>query len=296
MTFKDYKKWVLSDPRSQKLKFIPDGKIHYTYRITELFGEGLHYYGSRTDDDTPTLGCGYYTSSQDIKNKFKECPEKYKIKILRFFNNRTDAILLESYLHEKFDAKNHPKFINRSNQMPWGFDCTGIKRSPETLKRMSEAQIKFNAEVASDPEKYKLRQQRQSEAHKKREQRIKSDSEKLKKRGQRMSAAAKIRNQKLKDDPDRYKQKVEKNRIASTRTQAEIAADPERSAKRHKKLSKAASKPVYEYDLDGNFIREFSSQVEATEFYKISNKSGINHCVIGRQKTCNGSIWKLEKA
>ncbi len=125
MTFKKYKKWILEDPRSEKLNFEPDGRNHYAYRVSK--DRNNHYYGSRTDRDNKTLGKGYFTSSRNLefKNEFKANPEDYKVKIIRKFNNPGDKILFESYLHQKFDVKNHDSFINQSNQTAFGFDTTG---------------------------------------------------------------------------------------------------------------------------------------------------------------------------
>ncbi len=125
MSFKKYLKEIMDDPRSGVLNFWLDGRLHYVYRISK---DNLHYYGSKTDEDELTIGCGYYTSSYDKKfrEEFKANPEKYKIKVVSIFTNRSECIIYESYLHQKFNVKDHPNFINRSNQTPWGFDTTGL--------------------------------------------------------------------------------------------------------------------------------------------------------------------------
>lgn len=53
----------------------------------------------------------------------------------------------------------------------------------------------------------------------------------------------------------------------------------------------ANSKPVIQYDLDGNFIKEWSSLME------IERELGFNHaniskCCLGKQKTAYGFIWR----
>lgn len=52
--------------------------------------------------------------------------------------------------------------------------------------------------------------------------------------------------------------------------------------------------PVLQYDLEGNFIKEWSSQTEAT---KALNKTGdgIGACCRGRQKKAYNYIWKFKK-
>lgn len=55
-------------------------------------------------------------------------------------------------------------------------------------------------------------------------------------------------------------------------------------------------KPIYQYDLKENFIREFKSITEAYLFLgKTTNSSAITCCLKKRQKTAYGFIWKEEK-
>ncbi len=131
MTFTKYKTEVLLDSRSSKLNFEPDNRNHYVYRISNKYIR-LYYYGSKTEDYSDTIGCGYYTSSADnwFLSDFKTNPDDYQIKIIRRFNNSADKILFESYLHNCFDVKNHNNFINLMNQTPFGFDATGYFNNP----------------------------------------------------------------------------------------------------------------------------------------------------------------------
>ena len=52
--------------------------------------------------------------------------------------------------------------------------------------------------------------------------------------------------------------------------------------------------PVYQYDLEGNFIKKWNYQKEATLYYNM-NETAITDCIKGRQKTAKGFIWKREK-
>ena len=49
-------------------------------------------------------------------------------------------------------------------------------------------------------------------------------------------------------------------------------------------------KPILQFTLDGEFIREWPS---ATDVGKVANKS-INHCLNGRTKSAYGYIWKYK--
>lgn len=51
-------------------------------------------------------------------------------------------------------------------------------------------------------------------------------------------------------------------------------------------------KPIFQYDLDGNFVREWPS---ATDVGKEVIK-GINNCLRGRAKSAYGSIWKYKES
>lgn len=122
-----YKNKVLEDERSSKINFSIDGRTYYVYRITDLETRE-HYYGSRNslienlDEDLKKYG-----STSKRKKSIIESYDKYKLKIVRTFDNPGDKIIFEAFLHQYFDVKLHPKFWNESNQTPFGFDTTGFK-------------------------------------------------------------------------------------------------------------------------------------------------------------------------
>lgn len=64
-----------------------------------------------------------------------------------------------------------------------------------------------------------------------------------------------------------------------------------------KQNCKDISRAVLQYDLSGNFIKEFSSLTNAAiEVYKDKKQgSSISKCCIGGVKTCKGFIWKYKK-
>lgn len=57
--------------------------------------------------------------------------------------------------------------------------------------------------------------------------------------------------------------------------------------------NKKGRKPVLQYDLDGNFIREWSSVSEASLFYT-NSPSQLHSCLIGKHKHSKGFIWKFK--
>lgn len=50
---------------------------------------------------------------------------------------------------------------------------------------------------------------------------------------------------------------------------------------------------VIQYDLQGNYIKEYRSVTEAARYNKIERGS-ISHCLNGRQETYKGYIWKYK--
>lgn len=61
---------------------------------------------------------------------------------------------------------------------------------------------------------------------------------------------------------------------------------------RNKRAAKACAKPVLQYDLEGNFIKEWSSITEAgRNGYNLGN---ISSCCRGKIKKHKGYIWKYK--
>lgn len=59
------------------------------------------------------------------------------------------------------------------------------------------------------------------------------------------------------------------------------------------KLS-ANAKKVYQYDLKGNFIKEWDCQSDAARYYHC-NQSKISECAAGKKKQIKGFIWKSKR-
>lgn len=54
------------------------------------------------------------------------------------------------------------------------------------------------------------------------------------------------------------------------------------------------SRPVIQCNLEGNFIKEWSSQKEAQEFFNKAKSDGIGACCRNEQKTAYGYKWKYK--
>lgn len=60
------------------------------------------------------------------------------------------------------------------------------------------------------------------------------------------------------------------------------------------KLIKRCSKPILQYSIDGEFIREWDSSTEAAKFYNLKDQSSLGKCLAGKNKTSCGYIWKFK--
>lgn len=109
-------------------------KHHYVYRITNKV-EKKHYYGVRSSKSIPKddLGKKYFSSStdKDFINEQKEHPERFKYKVIREFETRKDAELLEKKLHKKFHVSDNDKFYNKCISTLMGFSVEGSKWTEE---------------------------------------------------------------------------------------------------------------------------------------------------------------------
>ena len=59
-------------------------------------------------------------------------------------------------------------------------------------------------------------------------------------------------------------------------------------------ISMANSKPIFQYDLEGNFIKEWSSIIEAAKYLNKKEGTSISHCLRGKSKKAYGYKWKYK--
>lgn len=62
-------------------------------------------------------------------------------------------------------------------------------------------------------------------------------------------------------------------------------------ARANKAIGKSRSKPILQYDLEGNFIKEWSSSMEVERELSIGHNN-IGSVCNGRRKSAGGFIWK----
>ena len=67
----------------------------------------------------------------------------------------------------------------------------------------------------------------------------------------------------------------------------------DKSFYKNTKWVEAQCKPIIQYDLDGNFLKEFGSLKEASYILNI-NYTGISNCLHKKQKSAYGYKWKFK--
>jgi hypothetical protein len=95
---------------------------------------------------------------------------------------------------------------------------------------------------------------------------------------------------KRKKSKEGYKHSEEtKNKISQSNKGKKIA--PEHLEKLWKGQILANSKPVLQFDLEGNFIKEWQSATVAAREINL-HPTSIRHCVQGKTNTSGGYLWK----
>lgn len=119
--YKLYKLKIKRNKKYKKLRFkIDSSKYYYVYRITHKHNN-LHYYGSRVSKKHPKIDILKYGSSSKLKKHILKNKYEYKFKIIKIFNNDSEMLIYESFLHDYFNVKDNDNFWNNANQTPFGF-------------------------------------------------------------------------------------------------------------------------------------------------------------------------------
>lgn len=67
------------------------------------------------------------------------------------------------------------------------------------------------------------------------------------------------------------------------------------SIKCHQNRINKMSKPVLQYDLEGNFIKEWSNGKQAANLLNIKSYGDISACCLNKQKSAHNFIWKYKE-
>ena len=97
------------------------------------------------------------STDKDFIKDQKENPQNYRYKIIHVFMKRSDAVLLEIKLHNKFNVNINESFYNRSKQTSVGFDVTGTTHSISVKLKISDSLIgKTKGRVKTEEHRTKI--------------------------------------------------------------------------------------------------------------------------------------------
>jgi len=107
-------------------------------------------------------------------------------------------------------------------------------------------------------------------------------------RNKKIDWEARTKNRDYKSSIAKTVAKTDYKAVAAKKDWKSIVAKTDYEA-RNKKLMK----PISQFDLQGNFIRDWDSATQAEKSFNSNNKT-ITQCCRGRQKTSFGFIWKYK--
>ena len=93
---------------------------------------------------------------------------------------------------------------------------------------------------------------------------------------------------------EEQKQRISDAKTGTTQNRTKVRKDKNISKTHHiPAVIKAKSKPILQYDLEGNFIKEWCSGKQAANDLNLK-QSNINSCCNGKIKLYKGFIWKFK--
>jgi group I intron endonuclease len=227
------------------------------YQTTNLIN-GKKYIGKDESNNPSYLGSGVTLKKAIIKyGRYN-----FKKEILEYCINREHLNEREEYWLNKLNVADNSKYYNRINNTS---GCKkGRKHSDETKHLMS-----LKRKGIKDSKQTKL---------------IKSLAKKGKPsniKGKQWSEESKNKMRKPKTQEHILKLKSPKSEKLKLKM----------SLAKKGKPSNRPKKPINQYDLQGNLIKEWNSIKEATD---ITNIKSIRDCLTGRQKQSGNYIWKYK--
>jgi hypothetical protein len=207
---------------------------------------GKKYIGSDSNNNPEYYGSGVY---------IKKALKKYgKLNFVKHIMCKTNDIKLmkelEEYWIEYFDAYNNPLFYNATKH------AAGITTFPKDKK--------INISNANKNNKYHLgytqSEYQKSQTSKANKGKIHTKEFKNLKREKAIGNKYALGN---------ILTKEQKNKISESKINHKCYKNPERG----KKISEKNSKPVLQYDKQGNFIREFPSVLSVCKYLEITSIS-----------------------
>ena len=218
---------------------------------------GKKYIGKDEKNKKSYLGSGI-TLKKAIKKYGKE---NFIKEILEYCLNSEHLQEREEYWLKYYDVENNPLYYNRTNMH------RGPKKGSKHIHHKKGKEHKNTGKVRNKEQRHRMSQIK-----------IGKPSGKL---GYKCTDEQRINLSKPKSSE--HIQKL-KQRVISDQQRYKMSQSSLGKNKRPKK-------PVLQYDLQGNFIREWPSIKEAV---KQTNIVSIGDCARGKQKTAGNFIWKFK--
>jgi hypothetical protein len=222
----------------------------------KIIATGKYYIGKHNGNNKWYKGSGV-DWLKDYKIYVKNPMLDLYEEILEIITDISQLDIREEYWLKKVDAANNPLYYNKTNRSRGWIKVTDeqknkISKSKKGKKMSKESSKKKRNKMIGIP-KHTIESKRKiGEKNSKPNPKI---SEKLKN----------------KEKTEEHKQKLkEAKKLQTNWRPADV---------------------IIQYDLEGNFIKEWSSIKEASYIHKGS----IRDCCIGRQKTAGGYIWKYKE-
>lgn len=220
--------------------------------LVENLINGKKYVGMDTHNNPKYLGSGTLI----IKAIQKYGKENFKKSILEYCSSIEELEVRETWWINYFNALEREDFYNLEDNRKRGINPFANK-TPEELKIISN-------KIRSEERNKKI-----GKANSK--PKPKGFGEKIKKIHQGSKKS------------EETKQSISKAFKGRT--------SPNKGNKWDEEQKKQLGKPIIQYDVEGNFIKEWYSTQEAQSKLKIK---GIYNNLKGRTKTCNGFIWRYK--
>ena len=257
--------------------------VGYIYLITDTIN-GKQYVGQHHYDKEGELDPNYHGSGVIIKNIYKKRPETLKEEYIKTCYSDSEMNDDEKYYIKLYKTL-WPNGYNLSEGGDGVIPCEETKKkiseslkgkilSEEVRKKISES---LKGKQFSEATRRKLSEKNKGKHHSEESRRKMSES----RRGE--------------NNPHYGKKMTEetKKKLLATHLGKPLS-DETKEKIRNSCINKCGSKIVFQYTLDGEFIREWSSISQINRELGF-NIGAISNCITGRSKSSYGFIWKLKK-
>jgi hypothetical protein len=245
---------------------------HYVYKL-ELPETGEYYFGSRTSKVEPTKDVCYLGSMKSWK------PDKKKLSktILRFdFETRVECFRYERELI----IKHRLDCLNRNAHIPGiGFSTIGLGQYVDENGKIYRVSKEDELVVNGTLKPFWVGKKHNEESKNKMSE----------------SALGKV----LTEETKKKMSDAKKNKLKSDETRKKMSESAKGEGNNYKRylertgLPHHNSKPVLQFSLDNEFIKDWTNALIASKELKLSYKA-INNSLRMGYKTSQGYIWKYK--